>query len=1237
MPTVLMRSQNLNPRRRRIFTFCDRLDILLYGIGLTAAIVSGASLPLMTIIFGNFTSDFTEYASGPGSGSSGLDSPQSFSHKVDTFTLWFVYLFIGRFIISYIATETVSIAAVRVTRTIRRTFLATLLRQEVERFDNDMANGSPSSQVTTNGIRINQGIAEKLAILVQAISMFFSAFIVALVVQWKLALITACIIPAIVIVAIVSITIDIGFEIRIVRIHSQAAVLAQQVLSSVKTVHAFWAQEKLIKQYDQFLIDARKLSNKKSPNIGLANAVFYFSMYGGTALAFWQGFRMFASGEIGNVGTVLTVILSINIGASSMSVVAPQLGVITNASAAAAELFETIDRESKVDPLSEEGECPSTCEGNLEVRNLAFAYPSRPSAPALRGLNLSIPAGKTTALVGASGCGKSTIVGLLERWYLPDSGEILLDNRNIADYNIKWLRSQIRIVQQEPILFRGTVFENIAKGLVGSQLELPLEQKMKLVQDACRLSNAHDFIEKLPQGYQTQVGERASMLSGGQKQRLVIARSVISDPQILLLDEATSALDPRSEGIVQEALNKVSVNKTTLIIAHKLSTIQSADNIVVISHGEVVEQGTHNELLALNGQYAALVQAQDLGDVAEGPLDGVFEGNDDQGQNDMASKLPEITMSRSSLDISEPDHNTSHAINYSLFKCLFIMIREQKDVYHWMALLVFACLIAGGSYPAQAIIYSRLINVFALPPQAAQGDANFFALMFFIFALINMGAYLVIGWVGNVVGQKITHRYRLEMFQRVLNLDLDFFDEPENSSGSLTSKLSSMPNAIQDLIAQGQFVLLVCMTNIFASCILAIAYGWKLGLVVVFAGMPVLRDTSERFTESAALATEAVTSIRTLASLTLEKQICSEYDASLDHIAKSALKTITWASLGYALSQSLDYLLMALGFWYGSRLIASGEYSNTQFFVVFLSVLFGGQAAGQIFALLATLATAHVAANYVLWLRTLKASISENGDNFDTGPPGNGDLQVKDVMFRYKRREASPVLNGINMTITPGSYTACVGASGCGKSTLIALLERFYDPTSGCITMGDVNITTLSPRLYRASMSLVQQHPTLYNGSIRDNILLGLQYEPTDEEILDACREAAAFDFISSLPEGLSTSCGSEGLQFSGGQRQRIAIARSLIRKPRLLLLDEATSALDTQSEKLVQNALDRAASWRTTIAVAHRLSTIRHADMILVFSDGKIIERGTHDQLQHLKGQYYEMCLAQSFGDRLS
>lgn len=251
---------------------------------------------------------------------------------------------------------------------------------------------------------------------------------------------------------------------------------------------------------------------------------------------------MFQTGEIDSSGKVLTVVLAVTIGASSMMQVLLQLESVVNASSAAAELFDLIAKPSNLDPLSPEGEQPSHMAGDIQILGVNFAYPARPSAQVLHDLRLSIPAGKTTAIVGASGCGKSTLVSLLERWYVPESGNIFLDGKDLASYNTKWLRSNIRLVQQEPVLFRGTVFENVAKGLVGVQCSLPRDDQMRTVVEACKSSNAHDFISALPDGYHTQVGERASMLSGGQKQRIAIARSIVSDPKILLLDEATSAM-----------------------------------------------------------------------------------------------------------------------------------------------------------------------------------------------------------------------------------------------------------------------------------------------------------------------------------------------------------------------------------------------------------------------------------------------------------------------------------------------------------------------------------------------------------------------------------------------------------------------------------------------------------------------------------------------------------------------
>lgn len=271
----------------------------------------------------------------------------------------------------------------------------------------------------------------------------------------------------------------------------------------------------------------------------------------------------------------------------------------------------------------------------------------------------------------------------------------------------------------------------------------------------------------------------------------------------------------------------------------------------------------------------------------------------------------------------------------------------------------------------------------------------------------------------------------------------------------------------------------------------------------------------------------------------------------------------------------------------------------------------------------------------MLWLRTLKPTMQINPEKEDTIPiDGGSHIDFDAINFHYSQRSKN-VLKNLSLTIPPGQFTAFVGPSGCGKSTMISLLERFYDPTSGTINFASKAVPTFSPRFYRSQISLVQQEPALFQGSIRENIAMGIDQgrdegPPTEDQIIEACKQANAWDFIQSLPDGLATRCGSRGLQFSGGQKQRIAIARALIRKPRLLLLDEATSALDTESERLVQAALEKAAEGRTTIAVAHRLSTIKHADVIFVFGEGDIVEKGTHAELLGLRGKYFATCEAQ-------
>lgn len=401
-----------------------------------------------------------------------------------------------------------------------------------------------------------------------------------------------------------------------------------------------------------------------------------------------------------------SVIFAVLVAAQALTQIVPQAIAISKATAAATDLFTIIDRRSQIDSLSEDGDKIPDFKGDITLRGLRFAYPSRPNVPVLHGLNLDVPAGKTTALVGASGSGKSTIFGLLERWYVPD-GSIMLDGHPIESLNLQWLRTNVRLVQQEPTLFTGTIFQNVLDGLAGTDMaNLSEDDKRRLVHESCQAAFAHDFIQDLPHGYDTVIGERGASLSGGQKQRIVIARSIISKPKVLCLDEATSALDPKAEKIVQQALNNVAKGRTVITIAHRLATIQEADNIVVMGKGETVEQGTHNELLKLGGAYSRLVKAQDL---QVGNRSHSAEARDqDDAVEDMDKAITQIstTASATAAVISDDDDE-----GYGLFRGLFYIVKEQRSLWYPLFVTGLTC-IAGGTVPpspSPLTIYSTIL------------------------------------------------------------------------------------------------------------------------------------------------------------------------------------------------------------------------------------------------------------------------------------------------------------------------------------------------------------------------------------------------------------------------------------------------------------------------------------------------------------------------------------------------
>ncbi|KAK9436150.1 ABC multidrug transporter Mdr1 [Metarhizium brunneum] len=1263
----VLRRQLVTPELKQgvavLYRYASRNDVIIIAISSICAIASGAALPLMTVIFGNLQRTFQTYFY-----SAGQMSYNSFVDELSKYVLYFVYLAIGEFVVTYICTVGFIYTGEHISAKIREHYLESCMRQNIGFFDK-LGAGEVTTRITADTNLIQEGISEKVSLTLAAIATFITAFVIGFINYWKLTLILSSTVFAL----LLNIGIGSSFMLKhnknSLEAYAQGGSLADEVVSSIRNAIAFGTQDRLAKQYDKHLAKAEYFGFRVKSSMAVMVAGMMLILFLNYGLAFWQGSQFLVDGII-PLNKILIIMMSVMIGAFNLGNVAPNIQAFTTAVAAAAKIFNTIDRVSPLDPSDDKGNKIENLQGNILLENVKHIYPSRPEVVVMDGVSLEIPAGKTTALVGASGSGKSTIVGLVERFYDPVQGAVYLDGQDISKLNLRWLRQQMALVSQEPTLFGTTIFKNISHGLIGTQYEHEGEEKQReMVIQAAIKANAHDFISALPEGYETNVGERGFLLSGGQKQRIAIARAVVSDPKILLLDEATSALDTKSEGVVQAALEVAAAGRTTITIAHRLSTIKDAHNIVVMTSGRIIEQGTHDELLEKKGAYFKLVSAQNIADAEDLTAEKEEDINEHQeelirkmttnkeGQfavdpdDDIAAKLHRSSTRKSVSSIALQKNKPEGEKRYGLWTLLKLITSFNAPEWHLMLFgLVFAA-ICGGGNPTSAVFFAKQIVILSQPVTPAnrdqiKKDSDFWSAMYLMLAFVQFLAFSAQGIAFAMCSERLVRRVRDKAFRAMLRQDVAFFDKDENTAGALTSFLSTETTHVAGLSGVTLGTLLMMSTTLIAACAVGLAIGWKLSLVCI-ATMPILlgcgffrfwmlahfqRRSKAAYSSSATFASEAISAIRTVAALTREHDVLKQYHDSLAEQQRRSLMSVLKSSALYAASQSLLFLCFALGFWYGGTLIGKGEYDQFQFFLCFMAVIFGAQSAGTIFSFAPDMGKAHHAAGELKTLFDRKPTIDSWSEEGERLPQVDGTLEFRNVHFRYPTRPDVPVLRGLNLTVHPGQYIALVGASGCGKSTTIALLERFYDPLFGGVFIDGKEVSSLNINDYRSHIALVSQEPTLYQGTIKENILLGSAKEVVPDEAIEfACREANIYDFIISLPEGFNTVVGSKGTLLSGGQKQRIAIARALIRDPKILLLDEATSALDSESEHVVQAALDKAAKGRTTIAVAHRLSTIQKADIIYVFDQGRIVEEGTHSELMKKNGRYAELVNLQS------
>ncbi|KAM8748861.1 bile salt export pump [Acanthopagrus schlegelii] len=1261
----------------QLYRFATWRDTVMMVVGGLCALVHGAASPLMLLVYGMMTDTFVAYElevqelKDPNKecnnnsiywiNGSIFETAENetvycgvdIEAQMTMFAYYYIGIGLGVLFVSYFQIFFWVSAAARQIQRIRKTYFRKVMRMEIGWFDCNSV-GELNTRISDDINKINNAIADQVSIFIERISTFVFGFMVGFIGGWKLTLVVVAVSPLIGIAAGLMATAVARLTGRELKAYAKAGAVADEVLSSIRTVAAFGGESKEAERYDGNLAEAQTWGVKKGTIIGVFQGYLWCIIFFCFALAFWYGSKLVIDTKELSPGSLIQVFFGVLMAAMNLGQASPCLEAFASGRAAAKTIFDTIDREPEIDCFSEEGHKLDKVKGDIEFHNVTSFYPSRPEVKILNDLSMQIKAGETTAFVGPSGSGKSTTIQLIQRFYDPMEGTVTLDGHDIRTLNIQWLRSLIGIVEQEPVLFATTIAENIRFGRPGVTME-------DIIQ-ATKEANAYHFIMDLPQKFNTLVGEGGGQMSGGQKQRIAIARALIRNPRILLLDMATSALDNESEAVVQEALDKVRTGRTTISIAHRLSTIRNADVIIGFEHGQAVEKGTHSELIERRGVYFTLVTLQNQG-TSDTTKDVISEGQEDfeiksrsssfgscaSGQRSSVrlrslSKLS--SYSGTPLDsISITPVNLKHEVGPDEHvepAPVARILKYNQPEWPYMLLGSLGAAVNGSVNPIYAILFSQILGTFAIPDLNEQREQiDGICLLFCIVAVASFFSQFLQGFAFAKSGELLTRRLRKLGFQAMLRQEIGWFDDPTNSPGALTTRLATDASMVQGATGSQIGMIVNSLTNIGASFIIAFYFSWKLTLVIM-CFLPLIglsgvfqakmltgfENQDKKAMEAAGqVSSEALANIRTIAGLAKESSFVESYEQKLELPYKSAKKRAHIYGLCFGFSQCVIFMAYAASFRYGGYLVSSEGLQYMFVFRVISAVVISGTALGRASSFTPDYAKAKTAATQFFRLldRVPKISMSDtDGEKWDKF---RGEIKFINCKFTYPTRPDIQVLNDLVVSVKPGQTLAFVGSSGCGKSTSVQLLERFYDPDEGRVLIDGCPSHRVNVPFLRSQIGIVSQEPVLFDCSIAENIQYGVNTRSVSmEEIVEAAKKAYLHDFVMTLPNKYETQVGAQGSQLSRGQKQRIAIARAIVRNPKILLLDEATSALDTESEKTVQSALDEARKGRTCIVIAHRLSTIQSADIIAVMSNGTVIEQGTHDELMSKRGAYYKL-----------
>uniref|UniRef100_A0A1I8A3V4 ABC transporter, ATP-binding protein n=1 Tax=Steinernema glaseri TaxID=37863 RepID=A0A1I8A3V4_9BILA len=1099
---------------------------------------------------------------------------------------------------SLLQTFLLNIASIRIGQKVKEVYLRSVLSQDAIWFEQQSC---PEVKSAFNSIQqIEDAVGHRTANIFRCLACFVSSLMIAYYRCWKLSAPLTLVAPLLAILTMEIIKRRRCASSQETNTVQGASAVAGEAISSSQVVLAFNAQQHEVKRYRTEL--------EVGLRYGLFDSAYAAVLSGTTVLLTFltagfcvlYGTILYQSQEIAQPGDIFTIIVCIVTGAVQLRTACEHRPALFNARIAAASVYEIMNTVSPICSTSPAGIIIPKVHGSIEFENVTFRYPLQKSKNALNKITLSINAGERVALVGPCGSGKSTVAALVSRLFDPISGRVLIDGHDIRDLNLRHLRADIvASVQQEPILFNDTISFNLRQ----TNENISMEQMVT----ACKMANIFDFIQVLPEGFQTIVGdaEGSLHLSRAQKQRIAIARTLLRKPKILVLDEATTALDGQGENLVRSALFNAIEGRTTIAIAHRITNIRHFDKIVVMENGQIVEVGTHNDLIKLQGLYYSMVESQKLAAVnVHGARVATFiepvptelpstihEGLDD---NSGVSKPQKKRISNSGAVVRNVAKKYLPIYGVGLIFCSM----------HGFSIPVYASLIGSafsalGSYDDN--LYDETISVLET---------------FVIVGVLAGVSSFIYSILYEYVAEKIKLRLRVGLLHFILHRDGTYFDShvAEKLIKTLTSATEELKNAYGLHLGEAIFAVASFVTAIVFS--LRISQRLAAICIFIFLCQIIIQLVT---------AETAMDNVRTVQLLTLEEDILKRYSERLDIAVKVNLKTIPLRALNYASNNGLQQLIQACSYLIGFTLLSTNHQTNLtrdplNIFKVVQTLFFGCAPMAYIISYVPEVAKSNAATAKML--SYINGNIVPTKEEIESNSEIHGPIVFSGVHFAYPSRPDQYVLRNLNLTVINGTSTALVGPPKAGKTAIIALLQRYYPLSSGEIEIAGRKIETMDAKKLRDRLGYVSRSSQFFHGTIAENISYGMDNELSLEHVKAAAHLANADIFIDNLPNRYDTIIGNDGMALSESQKMRLSIARAVLKNPPILLID-CESSEETSRCKLVEHGLELSMKNRTCILIARDLETTTKCEYVAFLENGKVREYGQHDRLMEMNGRY--------------